>query len=166
MLPDDDKRYAIESCRSSESVLKKWFKINDIQLVHLLVLWYLVNIFMYSGKSVLSNCVCNCFNASLPVVCCASLCLDYMKVKTGVAAGVSQSVQWLFSWLEGHCSIVGRTTGYKAARDHPIDTENKVTGPWRWPVTSKSYLRHESVELCTWRRTCSCWGAVRRDTLQ
>ena len=39
MLPDDDKRYAIETCRSSESVLKKLFKIlvNDIQLVHLLV---------------------------------------------------------------------------------------------------------------------------------
>ena len=29
MLPDDDKRYAIETCRSSESVLKKLFKIND-----------------------------------------------------------------------------------------------------------------------------------------
>ena len=26
-----------------KSVLKKWFKINDIQLVHLLVVWYLVN---------------------------------------------------------------------------------------------------------------------------
>ena len=26
VLPDDDKRYAIETCRSSESVLKKWFK--------------------------------------------------------------------------------------------------------------------------------------------
>ena len=26
MLPDDDKQYAIETCRSSESVLKKWFK--------------------------------------------------------------------------------------------------------------------------------------------
>ena len=26
MLPDDDKQYAIEICRSSESVLKKWFK--------------------------------------------------------------------------------------------------------------------------------------------
>ena len=26
MLPDDDKRYAIETCRSSESVLKKGFK--------------------------------------------------------------------------------------------------------------------------------------------
>ena len=25
MLPDDDKRYAIETCRSSESVFKKWF---------------------------------------------------------------------------------------------------------------------------------------------
>ena len=37
MLPDDDKRYAIETCRSSESVLKKLFKINDIKLVHLLV---------------------------------------------------------------------------------------------------------------------------------
>ena len=34
MLPDDDKWYAIETCRSSESVLKKLFKINDIQLVH------------------------------------------------------------------------------------------------------------------------------------
>ena len=44
MLPDDDKRYAIETCKSSESVLKKWFKINDIQLVHLLVMWYLVNL--------------------------------------------------------------------------------------------------------------------------
>ena len=43
MLPDDDKRYAVETCRSSESVLKKWFKINDIQLVHLLVLWYLMD---------------------------------------------------------------------------------------------------------------------------
>ena len=40
MLPDDDKRYAIETSRSSE----KWFKINDIQLVHLLVMWYLVNL--------------------------------------------------------------------------------------------------------------------------
>jgi len=37
VLPDDDKRYAIETCRSSESVLKKCFKINEIQLVHLLV---------------------------------------------------------------------------------------------------------------------------------
>ena len=37
MLPDDDKRYAIETCRSSESVLKCDFKINDIQIVHLLV---------------------------------------------------------------------------------------------------------------------------------
>ena len=27
-----------------KSVLKKWFKINDIQLVQLLVMWYLVNI--------------------------------------------------------------------------------------------------------------------------
>ena len=44
MLHDDDKRYAIETCRSSESVLKKWFKINDIQLVHLLVVWWLVNL--------------------------------------------------------------------------------------------------------------------------
>ena len=43
MLPDDDKWYAIETCRSSESVLKKCIKINDIQLVHLLVVWYLVN---------------------------------------------------------------------------------------------------------------------------
>ena len=37
VLPDDDKRYAIETCRSSESVLKSYLKINDIQLVHLLV---------------------------------------------------------------------------------------------------------------------------------
>ena len=37
MLPDDDKQYAIKTCRSSESVLKKGFKINDIQLVQLLV---------------------------------------------------------------------------------------------------------------------------------
>ena len=27
-----------------KSVLKKWFQINDIQLVHLLVVWYLVNL--------------------------------------------------------------------------------------------------------------------------
>ena len=27
-----------------KSVLKKWFKINDIQLVHLLFVWYLVNL--------------------------------------------------------------------------------------------------------------------------
>ena len=38
MLPDDDKRYAIETCRSSEKCFKKViFKINDIQIVHLLV---------------------------------------------------------------------------------------------------------------------------------
>ena len=37
MLPDDDKRYAVETCRSSESVLKSYLKINDIQLVYLLV---------------------------------------------------------------------------------------------------------------------------------
>jgi hypothetical protein len=43
VLPDDDKRYAIETCRSSESVLKL-FKVNNfrlihnIQLVHLLVM--------------------------------------------------------------------------------------------------------------------------------
>ena len=38
MLPDDDKRYAIETCRSSEKVFQKSdFKINDIQLAHLLV---------------------------------------------------------------------------------------------------------------------------------
>ena len=37
MLPDDDKRCAIEICRSSKSVLKSDLKINDIQLVHLLV---------------------------------------------------------------------------------------------------------------------------------
>ena len=29
-----------------KSVLKKWFKISDIQLVHLLVVWYLVKIVM------------------------------------------------------------------------------------------------------------------------
>ena len=44
MLPDDDKRYAIKTCRNSEKCLKKWVKINDIQLVHLLVVWYLVNL--------------------------------------------------------------------------------------------------------------------------
>ena len=44
MLPDDDKWYAIETCKSSESVLKKWFKINDIQLVHLLVVWWSVQV--------------------------------------------------------------------------------------------------------------------------
>ena len=27
-----------------KSVLKKWFKINDIKLVHLLIVWYLVNL--------------------------------------------------------------------------------------------------------------------------
>ena len=38
MLPDDDKRYAIETCSSSEKCFKKKrFKINDIKLVHLLV---------------------------------------------------------------------------------------------------------------------------------
>ena len=37
MLPDDNKRYAIETCRSSESVLKSDLKINDIKIVHLLV---------------------------------------------------------------------------------------------------------------------------------
>ena len=29
---------------AAKSVLKKWFKINNIQLVHLLVVWYLVNL--------------------------------------------------------------------------------------------------------------------------
>jgi len=32
--PDDDKPYAIETCRSSESVLKSDLKINDIQLAN------------------------------------------------------------------------------------------------------------------------------------
>ena len=45
VLPDDDKWYAVETCKKKgavKSVLKKWFKINDIQLAHLLVVWYLV----------------------------------------------------------------------------------------------------------------------------
>jgi hypothetical protein len=48
VLPDDDKRYAIETCRSSENVLRL-FKINNfrlihnIQLLHLFVICYLVN---------------------------------------------------------------------------------------------------------------------------
>jgi hypothetical protein len=48
VLPDDDKRYAIETCRSGESVLK-WFKVNNVRLIHntqlvrLLVMWYLVD---------------------------------------------------------------------------------------------------------------------------
>ena len=33
MLPDDDKRYAIETCRSSESVLKSDLKINDTHTI-------------------------------------------------------------------------------------------------------------------------------------
>ena len=75
MLPDDDKRYAIETCRSSESVLKKWFKINDIQLVHLLVVWYLVNlqnarcnnkdkwrqVNWYTGKNILEGSAASIF---------------------------------------------------------------------------------------------------------
>lgn len=76
----------------------------------------------------MSNRVWNCFIASLSFVYCASSCLDYIEVKNGVAAGVAQSVQWLFSWVEGHGSIAGRTTGYNDSRDHPIHTEDKVTG--------------------------------------
>ena len=68
MLPDDDKRYAIETCRSSESVLKKWFKINYIQLVHLLVLWYLVN---------LQDARCN-----NKAVCCVSLLQLFRTVRS------------------------------------------------------------------------------------
>jgi hypothetical protein len=33
VLPDDDKRYAIETCKRSESVLK-WFKVNNFILIH------------------------------------------------------------------------------------------------------------------------------------
>ena len=44
MLPDDDKRYAIETCRSNEKCFKTYFKLNDIQSVHLLVMRYLVNL--------------------------------------------------------------------------------------------------------------------------
>ena len=33
MLPEDDKRYAIETRRSSESVLKR-FKVNNFRLIH------------------------------------------------------------------------------------------------------------------------------------
>ena len=66
MLPDDDKWYAFETCRGSESVLKKWFKINDIQLVHLLVVWYLVNWFNVSrSRAVLLHYIVN--SASLLV---------------------------------------------------------------------------------------------------
>ena len=49
VLPEDDKRYAIETCRRSENVLK-WFKVNNFrlihntQLVHLLVMWHLVDV--------------------------------------------------------------------------------------------------------------------------
>ena len=59
MLPDDDKRYDIETCRSSESVLKKWFKINDKQLVHLFVVWWFsestVIIFSFQKSSLYIN---------------------------------------------------------------------------------------------------------------
>jgi len=33
------RHYAIETCRSSERVLESDLKINDIQLVHMLVVW-------------------------------------------------------------------------------------------------------------------------------
>ena len=61
MLPDDDKRYAIKTCRSSESVLKKWFKVNDIQLVHCLVVWYLVNkaLCLFSPLNAELNPICH-----------------------------------------------------------------------------------------------------------
>ena len=59
MLPDDDKRYAIETCKSSE----KWFKINDIQLVHLLVVWYLVNL-QDARCNNKDNCIMGVFNKS------------------------------------------------------------------------------------------------------
>ena len=41
-----------------KSVLKKWFKINDIQLVHLLVVWWLVNtnIGLELGKKKIGIC--------------------------------------------------------------------------------------------------------------
>ena len=46
MLPDDDKRYAIETCKKNKgavkSVLKCDFKINDIKLVDLMLVLYLV----------------------------------------------------------------------------------------------------------------------------
>ena len=51
MLPDDDKRYAIKTCRSSESVLKKWFKNK----------WHTISAFV--GCVIISNstilvCIC------------------------------------------------------------------------------------------------------------
>ena len=38
-----------------KSVLKKWFKINDIPLVHLLVVWYLVNLNIYVNWKLLRH---------------------------------------------------------------------------------------------------------------
>ena len=43
-----------------KSVLKKWFKINDIQLVHLLVVWWLVNVpFMFRWPCIVISFVQN-----------------------------------------------------------------------------------------------------------
>ena len=47
MLPDDDKRYAIETCRSSESVLKKLFK-NKLHTVSAFVGFVIIIVFLNS----------------------------------------------------------------------------------------------------------------------
>ena len=93
MLPDDDKRYAIEARRSSESVLKKLFKINDIQLVHLLVVWWLVN---------LQDARCN--NKDLSCVFDIALwqivlndCFEYTSVKNQ-SSDSNHSLRDMWNW--------------------------------------------------------------------
>ena len=100
MLPDDDdddKWYAIETCRSRKSVLKKWFKINDKQLVHLLVVWYLVN---------LQDARCN--NKDNKII---GLCF-YLTNSTQNFTFEKKSVRRFLLWLQRVIAIVTVYTKY------------------------------------------------------
>ena len=109
MLPDDDKRYAIETCRSSESVLKSDFKITDIQSVHLLVVWYLVNLLWFEtfhrwcivmGR--LNPDMQKCYNSAN---CWALLLYECDRGRCTVTMGLLQATvgekgRWMELWIQ------------------------------------------------------------------
>ena len=165
MLPDDDKRYDIETCRSSESVLKKWFKINDIQLVHLLVVWWLVNHkthFILGAKSYMFRHQCAILRdlnnnkgswvkhvlqvlvarVTLTVLCC-------FLSPSGWHLGAETCRTWHLIWIVFHNLFYFILSGgfcwlkYRINQMHAINSTrlSKVTSPkWSIPQPLRSPL--------------------------
>ena len=78
-----------------KSVLKKLFKINDIQLVHLLVVWYLVNLqdSRWNNKDTLSRV----FLGKL-IVC--QLVILRILWNPKITAAFTASRHWFLSWVK------------------------------------------------------------------